>query len=139
LPLALLEQPFFHDLVLCSFHSPFTSACWATWLPAWIVEGGSTKSDLRSWHSWLTGTVTAAMRRTWWITGPFLARRTAHPTLTLTGWNVFLLRKKRTVENESWFYHIFRKNSVLVHAKTTTSYDTVENALTHIVLIQIPG
>ncbi len=26
-------------------------------------------------------------------------------------------------------YHIFRKNSVLVHAKTTTSYDTVENAL----------
>jgi hypothetical protein len=33
------------------------------------------------------------------------------------------------VENESWFYHIFRKNSVLVHAKTTTSYDTVENAL----------
>jgi hypothetical protein len=36
LPLVLLEQPFFHDLVLCSFHSPFTSACWATWLPAWI-------------------------------------------------------------------------------------------------------
>jgi hypothetical protein len=34
-----------------------------------------------------------------------------------------------TVENESWFYHIFHKNSVLVHAKTTTSYDTVENAL----------
>ncbi len=41
----------------------------------------------------------------------------------------FLLRKKRMVENESWFYHIFRKNSVLVHAKTTTSYDTVENAI----------
>jgi hypothetical protein len=39
------------------------------------------------------------------------------------------VRKKQTVENESWFYHIFRKNSVLVHAKTTTSYDTVENAL----------
>jgi hypothetical protein len=39
------------------------------------------------------------------------------------------VRKKRTVENESWFYHIFRKNCVLVHAKTTTSYDTVENAL----------
>jgi hypothetical protein len=36
------------------------------------------------------------------------------------------------VENESWFYHMFRKNSVLVHAKTTTSYDTVENALTGI-------
>jgi hypothetical protein len=33
------------------------------------------------------------------------------------------------VENEWWFYHIFCKNSVLVHAKTTTSYDTVENAL----------
>jgi hypothetical protein len=43
----------------------------------------------------------------------------------------FLLRKKRMVENESWFYHIFRKNSVLVHAKTTTSYDTVENAITN--------
>ena len=42
----------------------------------------------------------------------------------------FTKKKKRTVENESWFYHIFRKNSVLVHAKTTTSYDTVENALT---------
>jgi hypothetical protein len=42
------------------------------------------------------------------------------------------VRKKRTVENESWFYHIFRKNSVLVHAKTTTSYDMVENALTQI-------
>jgi hypothetical protein len=25
------------------------------------------------------------------------------------------------------------KNSVLAHAKTTTSYDTVENALTHII------
>jgi hypothetical protein len=34
------------------------------------------------------------------------------------------------VENEAWFYHIFCKNSVLVPAKTTTSYDTVENALT---------
>jgi hypothetical protein len=42
----------------------------------------------------------------------------------------FTKKKKRTVENESWFYHIFRKNSVLVHAKTSTSYDTVENALT---------
>jgi hypothetical protein len=41
----------------------------------------------------------------------------------------FTQKKKRTVENESWFYHIFHKNSVLVHAKTTTSYDTVENAL----------
>jgi hypothetical protein len=39
------------------------------------------------------------------------------------------VRKKQTVENESWFYHIFCKNSVLVQAKTTTSYDTVENAL----------
>jgi hypothetical protein len=37
---------------------------------------------------------------------------------------VFFTKKKWTVENESWFYHIFRKNSVLVHAKTTTSYDT---------------
>jgi hypothetical protein len=46
LPLALLEQPFFHDLGLCSFHSPFTSACWATWLPACIVdEGSGTKLD----------------------------------------------------------------------------------------------
>jgi hypothetical protein len=41
----------------------------------------------------------------------------------------FTKKKKRTVENGSWFYHIFHKNSVLVHAKTTTSYDTVENAL----------
>jgi hypothetical protein len=41
----------------------------------------------------------------------------------------FTKKKKRTVENESWFYHIFRKNSDLVHAKTSTSYDTVENAL----------
>jgi hypothetical protein len=41
----------------------------------------------------------------------------------------FTKKKKRTVENESWFYHIFCKNSVLVHAKTSTSYDTVENAL----------
>jgi hypothetical protein len=46
----------------------------------------------------------------------------------------FTKKKKRTVENESWFYHIFRKNSVLVHAKTTTSYDTVENALSILLL-----
>jgi hypothetical protein len=31
----------------------------------------------------LTGTVTAATRRTWWITGPFLARRAAHPNPNL--------------------------------------------------------
>jgi hypothetical protein len=49
---------------------------------------------------------------------------------------VFFTKKKRTVENESWFYHIFRKNSVLVHAKTTTSYDTVENAL---IIINLMG
>jgi hypothetical protein len=42
---------------------------------------------------------------------------------------VFFTKKKWTVENKSWFYHNFCKNSVLVHAKTTTSCDTVENAL----------
>jgi hypothetical protein len=33
----------------------------------------------------LTGTVTAATRRTWWITctGPFLARRGSHPNPNL--------------------------------------------------------
>jgi hypothetical protein len=87
----------------------------------------------------LTGTVTAATRRTWWITGPFLARRAAHPNPNLNRMKrVFTtVRKKRTVENESWFYHIFRKNSVLVHAKTTTSYDTVENALMIYIQVQI--
>jgi hypothetical protein len=44
LPLALLEQPLSHNLVLCSFHCPFTSACWATWLPAWIVERAAAQS-----------------------------------------------------------------------------------------------
>jgi hypothetical protein len=75
--------------------------------------------------------VTAATRRTWWITGPFLAWRAAHPNPNLNRMKcVFTtVRKKQTVENESRFYHTFRKNSVLVHAKTTTSYDTVENAL----------
>jgi hypothetical protein len=43
----------------------------------------------------LTGTVTAATRRTWWITGPFLARRAAHPNPNLNMMKrVFLLRKK---------------------------------------------
>jgi hypothetical protein len=86
----------------------------------------------------LTGTVTAAMRRTWWITGSFLALRAAHPNPNLNRMKrVFYSEKKRTVENESWFYHIFCKNSVLVHAKTTTSYDTVENALRLPVLIDM--
>jgi hypothetical protein len=98
LPLALLEQPFFHDLVLCSFHSPFTSACWASHLASCLDRGGRRHKvgpwltlmtmtplwllhwrPVCSWHSWLTGTVTAATGRTWWITGPFLARRAAHP------------------------------------------------------------
>jgi hypothetical protein len=112
LPLALLEQPFFHNLGLCSFHSPFTSACWATWLPACIVdEGSGTKSD-HGWLWWLwwqwchhgfcIGVQCTAGIPDW--LGQWQQRRGGlgelpDPssldvpltlTLTLTGWNVFL-------------------------------------------------